>query len=65
MDNDSLLVVLEGRLMRIDAQIQKLRKAVQDGVYDPREIVGDVTLSLEGELRHIKKLLEENKTPRS
>lgn len=38
---------------------QKLKKAIQDGIYDSRSIVGDTLKDLEYHVNDIEELLEE------
>lgn len=37
----------------LEVNVLILWRAVQDGIYDPREIVGDVTLSMAGTLKKV------------
>ncbi|MFA6414723.1 MAG: hypothetical protein WC217_02435 [Candidatus Paceibacterota bacterium] len=43
---------------RIEQYVAKLRKAVVDGLYDERSIVGDAVLSIEGQLRQLRDVLD-------
>ena len=38
---------------------QKLKKAIQDGIYDPRSIVGDTFMNLEYHVNDIGELIDE------
>ena len=44
------------------AQTNKLRKAIQDGVYDERSIVGDCNLRMESYIERLEEKVAENKT---
>ena len=57
MDDDFPIETLEGYLSKIDTATGKIRKAVQDGIYDGREIAADSNLVVEAASRNIKKLV--------
>jgi len=42
----------------MEKHLLHLRKAVQEGVYDSREVAGDVNLRLEGDIREMRATLE-------
>ena len=48
------LLLVTNNIDRIATDAAKLRQAVVDGIYDPRSIVGDAVLRIEGQLRQIR-----------
>ena len=51
------LILAASHLDRIADDVRKLRQAVIDGLYDPRSIVGDAVLRMEGQLRQVRELI--------
>lgn len=55
-------VLLGGRLERIEKEIEKLRKAIEDGRYNSRSLVGDAVLTIEGQLQQIREYFPKPQT---
>ena len=64
MDDDFPIESLEGYLSKIDSATGKVRRAVQEGIYDGREIATDANLVVEGAVRNIRVLISEYKNKR-
>lgn len=60
-DRETLICCLEIRIGRIEGEILKLKKQVQEGIHDPRSVVGDVVLVVEGQLKQMREIIEDNK----
>lgn len=58
MEQANVLPLIALRVTKIDTEIAKLRKAVIDGIYDERSIVGDATIAIEAQLVQVSQLLE-------
>jgi uncharacterized protein (UPF0335 family) len=46
------------RIERIEQEVAKLHKAVVDGIYDSRSIVGDAVLVIEGQVKQLREILD-------
>lgn len=57
-DKRIILSQLEIYVDSIKSQTNKLRKAVQDGIYDARSIVGDSVLRMEDYTKRIEEKIE-------
>lgn len=53
-NNSEKITRLDLRLERIEGKVSELRKAIETGVYDSRDIVIDSILTLEGQLEQIR-----------
>jgi len=52
------LPLVKNNIDRISDEVAKLRQAVVDGRYDPRSIVGDAVLIMEGQIKQALETLE-------
>lgn len=52
------LPLVKNNIDRISDEVAKLRQAVIDGRYDPRSIVGDAVLVMEGQIKQALEILE-------
>lgn len=57
------IIQIEIGAINLEEQLSILRKAIEDGVYDPRSIVGDSVLRMEDALKKIKDAIAEIKSP--
>lgn len=55
-------ILLDIRLEGIEEQVAKLRKAIEEGKYSTREIVGDAVLVIEAQLEQIRGDFPKNQT---
>ena len=55
------IVSIEINVERIESEVAKLRQAVIDGRYDPRSLVGDAVLVIDGQLKQVRRTLEDYK----
>lgn len=58
---ETLIYCLEIRIERIEREVLKLRKQIQEGIHDPRSVVGDVVLVVEGQLKQMREIIEDSK----
>ena len=53
-DLQEIVILVDIRLARIEKEVAKLKKAVADGIFDSRSLVGDAVLVIEGQLSQIR-----------
>ncbi|MGB2580384.1 MAG: hypothetical protein WBC83_01700 [Minisyncoccia bacterium] len=58
---DRIILFLETRVERIENEVSKLRESIKAGVHDPRSLVGDTVLVMEGQLKQIKAYFADHK----
>ncbi|MFA5023036.1 MAG: hypothetical protein WC385_01330 [Candidatus Paceibacterota bacterium] len=52
--NTANTALLRAHLKDLSLEVAKLKKAVQDGLYDPRSLVGDTILNMEASIKKLE-----------